>query len=64
MNDWQRIDYLDRAHLIVDMEDTDVTHEQVDAWNDQDLRDWVDNWNEDAEDEPDEPFHNAFAIPL
>lgn len=55
MNDWQRMDYRERAHLIVDEYDTDVTHEQVDAWNDQDLQDWIDNWDEDAEnDYPDD----------
>ncbi len=60
MTDWERMDYRERAHLIADMEDTDVTHEQIDAWNDQDLQDWVDNWDEGE----DEPFHNAFTIPL
>lgn len=49
MTFWERADYLERAHIIVDSGDTDVTHEQVDAWNDGDLQDWVDNWDEDAE---------------
>lgn len=49
MTDWERFDYLERAHLIVDSCDTDVTHEQVDSWNDFDLQEWVDNWDEDAE---------------
>lgn len=47
MNFYERADYLECAHIIVDSGDTDVTHEQVDAWNDGDLQDWVDNWAED-----------------
>lgn len=45
MTDWRR-SYLERAHLLVDLEDTDVTHEQVDAWDDSTLESWVESWEE------------------
>jgi len=49
---YERMNYLEAAHNIVDGEDTDVTHDQVDAMSDYDLVEWVDCWREgDGEDD-------------
>ncbi|MBP8292042.1 MAG: hypothetical protein KAX65_04670 [Caldilineaceae bacterium] len=48
---YERMNYLETAHNIVDGEETDVTHEQVDAMSDYDLVEWVDTWRESDDDE-------------
>lgn len=50
---YERMNYLDDAHNIVDGGETDVTHDQVDAMADYDLKEWVDSWYE-IDDEPEQ----------
>ena len=54
MNTYERMNYLEDAHHIVDNYETDVTHDQVDGWDDYDLKEWVDMWRESDDDDDEE----------